>query len=123
MAQKQNRLSYRDMEQLLTIALLVDAVLFVIFLVASGFGVIWLKVITAIISIVGSSLCLGYLYLIRELRRQRSLWMTVGFAAIIVVLVFSLFLNYPSPNTNKPVDNSGDLGNIPAVGAITLVLE
>ena len=38
MARKQNR--YREMERILTIALLADAAVFLLYLLAAGFGVI-----------------------------------------------------------------------------------
>ena len=67
MARKQNR--YREMERILTIALIADAAVFLLYLLAAGFGVIWLKVITAIVAIVGSGLCLALLYFSGELLR------------------------------------------------------
>ena len=92
---KNNR--YKDMERYITLALIVSALLFVIFLIASGNGIIWLKIVIAILAILISSLCLYVLYLAKELLRQRSLWMSVGAAAIIVCILFSLILNFPSP--------------------------
>lgn len=109
MAKKQNR--YKELENVMTIALIADAVLFFLFLLASGFGIGWLKVITAILAILASGLCLVLLYMSGELLKQRSLWMTAGFAAILICLVFSLILNYPSPKTVTETDSN-------AVGAV-----
>ena len=122
MAQNRNRFSYKDMEQMMTYVLIAEAVVFVACLVASGLGITWLKIVTAIIAILGSVLCLAYLYLTQELLRPRSLWMSAGFAAIVLVLVVSLLLNYPSPS-GKAKDESGDLGGTPAVGTITAFIE
>lgn len=99
MAERQNR--YKEMERYMTYALIADAVLFVLYLICAGSGVIWLKVILSILTIVLSGLCLGYLYLSRELLRQRSLWMTVCAGAVLVCVVASLILNFPSPNKYK----------------------
>lgn len=96
-----SRKRYRQMEQHMTYALLADLVLFILFLITAGNGIIWLKVILAILTIALSGLCLAYLYLTQELLRQRSFWMSVSAAAILVCLLFSLILNYPSPHKYK----------------------
>lgn len=101
-----SRKRYRQMEQYMTYALLADLVLFILFLITAGNGIIWLKVILAILTIALSGLCLAYLYLTQELLRQRSFWMSVGAAAILVCLLFSLILNYPSPHKYKNNDAS-----------------
>ena len=88
---------YKQMELKMSCVLLADFVLFIIFLFATGFGVIWLKVITSIITIITSLLCLGFLFLSQELLRRRSLWMTAAAAALLLCTVFSLILGYPSP--------------------------
>lgn len=92
---------YKQMERYMTYTLLADLAIFLLFLIASGCGIIWLKVITSIIAIVLSGLCLGFLYLSKELLRQRSLWMSAAAAAVAVCTLFSLLLNYPSPNPYK----------------------
>lgn len=89
---------YKQMEKYITYVLLATMLLFIIFLIASGMGVQWLKVITAVLSILASVLCLVYLYLCKELLRRRSLWMSVAFAAITICVLFSLILRFPSPN-------------------------
>lgn len=89
---------YKEMERYMTYVILFSAVMFIIFLIASGAGIIWLKVIASILSIAASVLCLAYLYLTKELLRTRSLWMTAAAVAIIACTLFSLMLGYPSPN-------------------------
>lgn len=101
MARRRSR--YKEMERYMTCLLIGDGVLFFVFLLAAGLGVIWLKVITAILAILVSGLCLAFLYLSQELLRRRSLWMTVGFAAVLLCLLVSLIANYPSPK--KAVDS------------------
>ena len=100
MAEKPQR--YKIMERFMSVALSVDAVLFFIYLIAAGNGIIWLKVILTFLCLGISGLMLWFLYATKELLRQRSLWITTGAAAIIVCLLFSLLLNFPSPNKYKP---------------------
>ena len=88
---------YKQMELKMSAVLLADFILFVIFLFAAGFGIIWLKVITAIIAILVSLLCLGFLFLSQELLRRRSLWMTAAAGAMLICILFSLILGYPCP--------------------------
>lgn len=96
MKKKNNR--YQQMARNMTYTLLTDLLLFIVFLIAAGTGTIWLKVVTAILAILISSLCLGFLYLSKELLRQRSLWMTAAAAAILICTIFSLIVNFPSPS-------------------------
>ena len=88
---------YTQMQQYMTIALLANAGLFLLYLIFAGFGVIWMKAITAILSILLSGCCVGYLYLCQELLKRRSLWMSTAAAALFVCTLVSLILNYPSP--------------------------
>lgn len=92
---KRNR--YREMENLMTKIIIADALVFVLYLVCAGRGWDVFKVITAIVSTVGSLLCLGWLYITGEFPRRRSLWMITGFIGIVVCVVFSLLLSYPCP--------------------------
>lgn len=96
MAKRKNR--YKEMEYYMTIALIVDLLFFILFLITAGTGVIWLKVIFAIVTILLSGLCLAVLYLSRELLSKRSLWMTTAAVSILICLLFALILNFPSPN-------------------------
>ena len=92
---KRNR--YREMESLMTKIIIGDALVFVLYLGCAGLGWDVLKVLTAIIAIFGSLLCLGWLYLTGEFTRRRSLWMVTGFAAIVLCMLVSLLLGYPCP--------------------------
>lgn len=95
MAKRRDR--YQKLERYMTYALVADGILFVIFLFFAGFGVLWGKVLTALLAIGISGFCLYILYVSRELLRQRSLWMSVSAAAIILCTLFSLILNFPCP--------------------------
>ena len=91
------RKRYKEIERLLTSVLIADAVVFALYLLFAGLGVIALKVITAIVAILGSGLCLAFLYMCGEIKKRRSRWLVLGFACIIICLLVSLILKYPSP--------------------------
>lgn len=95
MSKRQSR--YKQMEWYMTYALVADLGLFILYLIFAAYGIVWLEAILAILTALLSLGCLGFLYLSRELLRQRSFWMTVGAGAIAVCLLFSLLLNYPRP--------------------------
>jgi len=92
---KRNR--YRELENKITLLIAADVAVFVLFLLFSGLGVVALKVITAIVTIIGSLLALGFLFMTGELSKRRSLWMTAAFAAVFVCTVVSLICNFPAP--------------------------
>ena len=92
---KRNR--YRELEYNMTRVLLADAAVFALFFLFSALGWTALKVITAIVAILVSLLCLGYLYMTNELRRRRSLWMVTGAAAVLLCTLVSLILSWPGP--------------------------
>lgn len=110
MAKKKNR--YRDFERTICTVLAADALLFVGFLLSAGGGIAWLKVTCAIIAILTAILAIGFLFLTGELLRSRSLWMSVGFAAIILVIIVSLICNYPSPNVSPEGFNPAAVGSV-----------
>jgi hypothetical protein len=85
------------MENIMTKVILADVLVFVLYLVSAGFAWHILKVITAIIAIFGSLLCVGWLYLTGEFSRRRSLWMVTAFICIVICVVVSMLLNYPCP--------------------------
>lgn len=93
MAQKRNR--YKEMERMMTTALIANAILFVLYLIFAAAGILWLKAVIAIITILLPLACLVLLYMAQELLRQRSLWMTTGFLAILLCTVASLILAFP----------------------------
>lgn len=94
---RRSRNRYREMESLMTKIILADVLVFILYLVCAGLGWTVLKVITAIIAIIGSGLCAGWLYITGEFARRRSLWMVTGFICIVICVVVSLLLDYPCP--------------------------
>ena len=93
MAKKRNR--YKELEQLMTVALIACAVIFVLYLVCAIAGILWLKIVTAVFAILLCAGGLTFLYLTKELLRQRSLWLTTGFLSVLLCIVVSLILNFP----------------------------
>ncbi len=96
---RRSRNRYREMENLMTKIILGDTLVFVLYLVFANLGWSVLKVITAIIAIFGSLLCVGWLYLTGEFGRRRSLWMVTAFICIVICVAVSLLLGYPVPST------------------------
>lgn len=94
---RRTRNRYREMESLMTKIILADVLVFILYLICAGLGWTVLKVITAIIAIIGSVLCAGWLYITGEFARRRSLWMVTGFISIVICVVVSLLLDYPCP--------------------------
>jgi hypothetical protein len=110
MAKQNNR--YKMMDRYMTYALIADATLFVLYLLFAGFGVLWGKVLFAILGILVSAACLGFLYLTGELLRKRSLWMTAAAAAVIICILVSLIANFPSP---APIFNPTEIKDAAAL--------
>ena len=94
---RRSRNRYREMENMMSKIILADVFVFILYLVCAGFAWHVLKVITAIIAIFGSLLCVGWLYLTGEFNRRRSLWMVTAFICILICVVVSMLLGYPCP--------------------------
>ena len=92
------RNSYREFESLMIKVILVDIAVFVLYLVFAWKDIAALKVITAIIAIVGSLLSLAWMFLTGELTRRRSFWILTAFVCILLCVVVSLLLGYPCPS-------------------------
>ncbi|MBQ5608119.1 MAG: hypothetical protein IIU86_03755 [Oscillospiraceae bacterium] len=110
MAKKSSR--YKQMERYMTCALCTDTIIFILYLLLAGQGIIWLKIIMALFCILLSLAILGFLFISQELLKPRSLWLSVSAVAILVCLICSLLLNFPSPNEYKPDDNDSAYHNI-----------
>ena len=94
---RRSRNRYREMESIMSKIILADVLVFILYLVCAGYAWHVLKVITAIIAIFGSLLCVGWLYLTGEFTRRRSLWMVTAFICIVICVVVSMLLSYPCP--------------------------
>ena len=94
---RRSRNRYREMENMMSKIILADVFVFILYLVCAGFAWHVLKVISAIIAIFGSLLCVGWLYLTGEISRRRSLWMVTAFICIVICVLVSMLLSYPCP--------------------------
>ena len=90
---KRNR--YRKFEQMMTLALLANAVLFVLYLICAVANILWLQIILAILTVLLPLGGLAFLVLSQELLRSRSLWLSCGFFAILMCTLASLILAFP----------------------------
>lgn len=97
---------YKKFERTVTLLLAISLLVFIVFLIVSGLGIIWLQVLCSIVAILLCCLCLVMLILSRELLRQRSLWMSIWAVATILCILFSLLLHYPSPNPYSVLQGS-----------------
>jgi len=95
MTEKLNR--YKEMERNMLIAIALDVLMFIGYLIASGVGIIWLKVLLTVLVLLLSVAILAFLYLTQELLKPRSLWMSAAAVGIIICTLFSLILNFPCP--------------------------
>ena len=88
---------YKKLEDMMARILIADWVIFGLFMLFAGLGVVAMKVICAVATIIVSGLSLGFLHLIGLLKQRCSLWMVVGFGGVLLCLLVSLICNYPSP--------------------------
>ena len=100
MAKRNSR--FKKMEFYITIALCADAAIFLAYLIFAGIGLTALKIISAIMCIAISGVALYQLFVSHELLRRRSIWMSLSAACIIICILFSLILNFPSPPYTIP---------------------
>lgn len=96
MIDRQNR--YKQMERIFSYVIGVDLFLFLLYMIAAGSAIIWLKAVCAVFIFLISFACIAYLYMTQELLKRRSLWIGLAFAAIILCTLMSLILRFPSPN-------------------------
>ena len=90
-----NRMNYRDLDRKMTLVILATTAIFLLYLICCIAPILWLKVITAIVAILSCSLSLAWLYLTKEILRQRSLWLTTGFGGILICVLVSLITGFP----------------------------
>ena len=93
---------FRVLEKNMTIAVAVEGAAFLLFLIAAGLGITWLKVMMVIAVVLISGLGFLSLYLTGELFRLRSRWIAMSFGAFLLCMLFSLILRFPSPSPKVP---------------------
>jgi hypothetical protein len=98
----ERKLRFKVIEKYLTIAILADTLFFILYLIFAGSGKTGAKVAFVILCLLVSLAVLAFLYIRKELFRGRSLWMTLAAAAIVLLVLLSLILNFPSPKPLVP---------------------
>lgn len=93
MAKRANR--YRQFDFIMTRVVIGDVFVFLLYLLSAATGIGWLKGLAAVVTILGSAACLGYLYLSQEWLKKRSLWMSLSFASIFLLTIVSLICKVP----------------------------
>ena len=88
---------FHVMEKYLTQLIFAGFVFFLIFLLASGYHIVWLKIICAIFSMLIPLVTFIFLFLTGEFKKKRSQWMVSASAALFLCTFLSLILNFPSP--------------------------
>lgn len=108
MGERRNR--YRQLQQIISLALLGAFALFIFYLIAAGNEIVWLKAVLSVLIFLICIACLGFLFITQELLRGRSIWMTLAAAGIALCLLLSLILHYPCPNPRTlPVPPAEDV--------------
>ena len=97
MAQKNNKRGFRQLEAQLTMVIGVHLLLFGLYLLIAAMGITWLKVILALLGIALGALGCGFLVLIGEHKRRRSLWILCAFGSIAACILVSLLTGVPGP--------------------------
>lgn len=90
-----NHNRYKEMEQLLTVGLIADTIIFILYLIVSNAGIIWLKMVLTLVCIALAAGGLALLYMTQELLKRRSLWLSCGFFSVLACILVSLILAYP----------------------------
>lgn len=94
---KNKRRSFKQLEQMLTLAVLLDLLLFVLVMITSNAGIGWLKVILGILSMALSFAGCGFLVLIGEHSKARSWWILAAFGSLFLCTLVSLITGSPAP--------------------------
>ena len=88
--------NYQKLERFLTLLLMIDFIIFLLFFISTIAGGIVLRVISILLLALIGPYGLWMLYSSKELFTQRSLWLTCGFCGILICTIVSLICNYPS---------------------------
>ena len=86
---------YKDLDRYMTYTLIGVGIAFVLYLLFSLLGIIWLKVVLSILIFLVCAGVLAVLYLTGEIKKLRSRWMTLGSACTALCLLVSLITGCP----------------------------
>lgn len=93
----ERKIRFKVIEKYLTIAILAETLFFILYMIFAGVGNTGFKVVFAVLCLLISIAVLAFLYLKKELFRPRCTWITFAAAAIVLLVLLSLILNFPSP--------------------------
>lgn len=93
----ENRSRFRAWERFMTIILFTALALFAIYLLSAGLGWLAVKIICSVLCIILCGFGLWNLYSTQEMFKPRSLWLTYGFAGLVLCTIVSLLCNFPRP--------------------------
>ena len=97
MAQKPAKPSFKQLESKLSMVIGAHLILFGLYLLFAAYAITWLKVILALAGMALSVVGVGFLVLIGEHKRRRSLWLLCAFGSIGVCILMSLLTGVPGP--------------------------
>ena len=86
---------YKQLERFLSFFLVISLLFFLFFLLFSGMGLGFLKILSMILCFLSSGTGLWMLFRTREMFRSRSLWLTCSFGSVILLTLISLICRYP----------------------------
>ncbi len=89
-----NKDQFQELEHMLTIFVFVDLALFVAYLIFAAASLLVAKILFAVLALVVAAYGLWVLYNTREILKQRSLWITCSFGAIILCTIVSLICQF-----------------------------
>ncbi len=92
---KEKKDHFQELEQMLTIFIFLDLALFIGYLIFAACTVTVGKILCAVLGLVVAGYGIWVLINTKEATKQRSLWLTCGFAAIFVLTVVSLICQFP----------------------------
>ena len=86
---------YKNLDRYMTYVLIGTGILFVLYLLFSLLGILWLKIVLSILIFLVCAGVLAVLYLSGEIGKQRSRWMTLCAACTALCLFVSLITGCP----------------------------
>ncbi len=93
MAEEKSR--YQQLEQVLTVFIVLDLLFFLGYLLAALFTVLWAKVLLLVLTLLASALGIALLFSTREIKRHRSRWITYALICIPLCMVVSMICQFP----------------------------
>ncbi len=93
MAENKNR--YQQLEQVLTIFVVLDLFFFLGYLIAALATLLWLKILLLVLALLVSALGIALLCSTREIKRPRSRWIVYALVCIPLCIIVSMICQFP----------------------------